>query len=133
MGRGNRRGGRTRGATIPDLEKTVIGIACQTFIDKVLKPRFLPEIRVAPFNYPVDIRGGFHGRNYRFMQRYRSGFDDNLGWEFDAAFCRLEYVGRDRFDVSWHRHTGQWFCLYRGRSLAEALELIERDGHLHPL
>jgi hypothetical protein len=83
--------------------------------------------------YPADIRGGFHGRNYRFMQRYRSGFDDNLGSEFDAAFCRLEYLRRDRFDVSWHRHTGQWFCLYRERTLAEALELIERDGHLHPL
>jgi hypothetical protein len=121
------------GTKLSELEKAAIRSACQTFIDTVLKPRFLPEIRVTPLNYPVDIRGAFHGRSYRFLQRYRSGYADNLGWEFDAPFARLECVGRDRFDISFRRHTEQWFCLYRDRSLAEALKLIESDGHLHPL
>jgi hypothetical protein len=116
-----------------DLDKAAIAVSCQAFIDRVLKPRFLPEVRRTEFNYPVDIRGGWHGANYRFIQRYCSGYAHNLGWEFDAPFARLEYVGRDRFHLSFHRHTGQWFRLYSDCSLAEALELIETDGHLHPL
>jgi hypothetical protein len=45
----------------------------------------------------------------------------------------LEYVGRDRFDLSYFRHTGEWYCLYQSVPLAEALKLIERDGLLHPM
>src|SRR5262245_50009927 len=59
-------------------------VACQAFIDQVLKPRFLPEVRPTEFNYPIDFNGRWHGSNYRFIQRYRSGFVDNAGWEFDA-------------------------------------------------
>jgi hypothetical protein len=120
-------------ATLSDLEKTSITATCQGYIDTVLKPRFLPEIRPTPFNYPIDILGKWHGPRYRFVQRYRSGFPDNLGEEFDAPFTRLDWVARDRFDIQWHRHTGTWFCLHRGLSLAQALKTIETDGHLHPL
>jgi len=125
---------RTRTQSGPsDLEKAAITVACQRFIDDVLKPRFLPVIRVTEFNYPVDILGKWHGSRFRFIQRYRSGFPENLGEEFDAPFTRLDWVARDRFDIQWHRHTGAWFCLHRRLSLAEALKTIETDGLLHPL
>jgi len=117
----------------PTAEKAPVTAACQRFIDGVLKPRFLPAIRPTQFNYPVDILGAWYGNRYRFMQRYRSGFPENLGEEFDAPFTRLDWVGRDRFDIQWHRHTGAWLCLYRGLSLGEALKTIETDGLLHPL
>ena len=127
------RGGWVRGAQRPDdADKAAIAAACQAFIDKVLKPRFLPEIRRTEFNYPIDIRGRWHGGNYRFIQRYRSGHPRNAGLEFDAAFTRLEYVAKDRFDISFFRHTGQWHRLHANVSLSEALSLIESDGLLHP-
>jgi hypothetical protein len=118
---------------LPELEKASVTAACQRFIDEVLKPRCLPVIRPTPFNYPVDIYGKWRGRSYSFIQRYRSGFPDNLGEEFDSAFTRLDWVSRDRFDIQWHRHTSAWFCLYRRQSLAQALKIIETDGHLQPL
>jgi hypothetical protein len=83
-------------------------------------------------NYPIDLNGRWHGSNYRFIQRYRSRFVDNAGWEFDAPFTRLEYVARDRFHLSYLRHTGQWHRLYCEVSLSRALRLIESDGLLHP-
>jgi hypothetical protein len=46
---------------------------------------------------------------------------------------RTARLGRDHFDIQWHRHTGTWFCLHRGLSLVEALKTIENDGLLHPL
>jgi len=117
----------------PDGEKAAIIAACDKFCADVLKPRFLPGIRPTQFNYPIDIYGKWHGRRYRFIQRYRSGFPDNRGWEFEEAFTALDYVADNRFDVMWHRHTGQWFRLYPSMSLAEALRSIEEDGHLQPL
>ncbi len=42
------------------------------------------------------------------------------------------YVSRDYFDLSWHRHTGEWFCLFERRSLTEALNLIETEPHFQP-
>jgi len=124
---------KSRSAGLSDLEKATIAATCQRFIDEVLKPRFLPAIRPTEFNYPVDILGKWHGNRYRFLQRYRSGFPENQGEEFDSPFTRLDWVSRDRFDIQWHRHTGTWFRLYRGLSLAEALKTIETDGLLHPL
>src|SRR5262245_44628019 len=78
-------------------------VACQAFIDQVLKPRFLPEVRPTEYNYPIDINGRWLGSNYRFIQRNRSGFVDNAGSGFDAPFTRLEYVAGVRFLPSPHR------------------------------
>ena len=114
-------------------EKAAITATCQAFIDTVLKPRFLPEIIPTPFNYPIDIQGKWHGSKYRFVQRYRSGFEDNRGEEFDAPFVRIDWIGHDHFDIQWHRHTGQWFCVHQGLSLKDALHAIETDEILHPL
>jgi hypothetical protein len=115
-----------------EVAKAAVTAACERLIDEFLKPRFLPVIRPTEFNYPVDIRGKWHGTKYRFIQRYRSGFPENLGEEFDAPFARLDWISRDQFDIQWHRHTGEWFCLHRGLALAQAIETLKSDGLLHP-
>jgi hypothetical protein len=56
-----------------------------------------------------------------------------LSEEFDAPFARLDWISRDRFDLQWHRHTGQWWRLYSGLTLDEAVQTINADGHLQPL
>lgn len=118
------------------VEKTAIAAICERFIAETLKPRFLPQIRPTRFNYPVDIFGKWRGGKYSFITRYRSGFPDNLGEEFNSAFTRLDHVedhiAERRFDVMWHRHTGQWFRLHASVTLERALHLIETDGLLHP-
>jgi hypothetical protein len=98
-----------------------------------LKPRFLPVIRPTEFNYQVEICCKWHGTRYRSVQRYRSGFPENLGEEFDAPFTHLDWISPGRLDLQFHRHTGEWFCLHRGLSLPEALNTIIANGLLHPL
>lgn len=90
---------RSRGG-LSQTEKAAITAACQRLIDEVLKPRFLPVIRPTEFNYPVDICGKWHGTRYRFIQRYRSGFPENLGEEFDAPFTRLDGISPGRLRPS---------------------------------
>ena len=119
--------------TVSADEKAAITATCQTFIDAVLKPRFLPVVTPTSFNYPIDIQGKWHGNKYRFLQRYRSGFAENLGEEFDAPFARIDWIARGRFDIQWHRHTGQWFRIHKGLSLKLALHAIETNELLHPV
>jgi hypothetical protein len=118
-------------------DKAAIAARCERFIAEVLKPRFLPEIRSTEFNYPVDIVGKWRGSKYSFITRYRSGFADNLGEEFDVPFTRLDYAcehrAEARFDVMWRRHTGQWCNIYSAVSLEEALRSIETDIWLQPI
>lgn len=118
-------------------EKAAIAAACERIIIELFKPRYLPEIRPTSLNYPVDIFGRWRGNKYSFITRYRSGFPENAGEEFDLAFTRLDYIeenlAEQRFNVMWHRHTGQWWRLHDNVSLAQALSLIETDGLLHPL
>lgn len=118
-------------------DKAAIATVCERFIANTLKPRFLPCIRPTQFNYPVDIFGRWRGNKYSFITRYRSGFPDNLGEEFDAAFTRFDHVEEhlagNRFDVMWHRHTGRWFQLYVAVTLDEALRLVSTDELLQPV
>src|SRR5216683_1015314 len=37
-----------------------------------------------------------------------------------------------RFDLQWHRHTGEWFCLHRSLTLAEAIDTLRSEGLFHP-
>jgi hypothetical protein len=73
MGRGRwvHLGGRSEQGPSP-AERAAIVAACDRFIAEVLRPRFLLEIQPTDFNYPIDIGGKWHGRNYRFFQRCRS-------------------------------------------------------------
>lgn len=113
-------------------DKARISARCEEFIAGVLMPRFLPEIRPTPFNYPIALMGRWRGERFSFIQRYRSGFPENTGEEFDVGFARLDHVGGERFDLMWHRHTGQWLCLHPRLTLAEALEAIETEELVQP-
>ena len=98
-------------------EKAVIAATCERVIAETLKPRFLPTIRPTKFNYPIDIFGKWRGAKYSFATCYRSGHPENAGEEFDSAFTRLDYleecIAETRFDVMWHRHTGNGFACLR--------------------
>jgi hypothetical protein len=113
-------------------EKFAITTACEKLISEVIKPRFLPAIQPTAFNYPVAIYGKWHGNKYRFITRYRSDNPASLQPEFEVPFARLEFVAYDRFDLSYHRHTGEWFCPYQRVTLTEALQLIGEGIHFRP-
>ncbi|MDB5556250.1 MAG: hypothetical protein JWL86_6234 [Rhizobium sp.] len=117
-------------------EKRAIAARCDRFIAEILMPRFLPRVIPTEFNYPVHFSGKWRGSKYSFITRYRSGYPDHIGQEFDSAFTRLdhveEYLAGTRFDIMWHRHTGKWHCLYASVALEEALRLIVTEEVLVP-
>jgi hypothetical protein len=124
--------GRWKAPVVPEHEKQIVVAACDRFIREVLQPRFLPEIVPTEWNYPVAIYGKWHGSRFRFVQRFRSDRPGALAIEFDAPFARIELVAPGLFDVSYHRHTGEWWKIFERVSLQEALHLIETETLLQP-
>jgi hypothetical protein len=51
---------------------------------------------------------------------------------FNTPFTRLEYVGENRFNLSFMRHTGRWVEVEQGLTLAKAFESIRNDALYHP-
>jgi hypothetical protein len=100
-------GGRAGNKPTPG-EKAQITAKCEQLIADVLIPRYLPEIRPTEFNYPIAIYGKWHGNKYRFITRYRSDHPSSLSPESEAPFARLEFASTDCFDLSYHRHNGEW-------------------------
>ena len=115
----------------PD-EKRVIIAACNKLLADVLLPRYLPTIKPTEFNYPIGLLGKWLGNKYRFLTHYRSGFPENLGEEFEVPFTRLEFVKSGYFDLSYYRHTGEWYRLLTHLSLEETLKTIAEGGHFAP-
>ena len=115
--------------------KADIAAKCGRFIAEVLKPKYLPEIRPTQFNYPVDMSGKWRGSKYSFLMRWRSGFPDNAGEEFEDGFARLDHApggSEFHFNVMAHRYTGQWWPVYYSVTLEEALHAIETYDLLRP-
>ncbi|MFO1208199.1 MAG: hypothetical protein U1E40_03145 [Amaricoccus sp.] len=111
--------------------KAEITAACEALVVET-RARFLPEIRPTAFNYPVDIRGRWRGESYSFIVRYRSGFPENEGEEFDAPYARIDHFN-DRFGVQWMRHTGRWWPLRDGLTLEEAVDFVRTEPVLRPV
>jgi hypothetical protein len=106
--------GRSRWVRVIPLtaeEKVEIATACEALLENGLTPRFIPEIRPTEDNFPITLRGRWRGPNYTVYTRYRSGFPETAGEEFDAPFGRLDLDETSQprcFDVMWYCHTGRW-------------------------
>jgi hypothetical protein len=44
----------------------------------------------------------------------------------------MEYVGDNRFNLAYMRHTGQWWEVFQGLTLDECLKTIIEDGIFQP-
>lgn len=121
-------GGRAN-KKVPPLEKVAITMACEALIASYLKPAAMPTTIPKDHNYPIDVYGKWLGNKYRFLIRMKTVFENSTVPEFDWPVARLEYVAHDRFDLSWHRHTGEWRTVFEDIPLAEALRLIETEPY----
>lgn len=66
------------------------------------------------------------------MARYASPGPNRIAPFFEIGFARMEFVGDDRFDLAYFRHTGKWWTIYSDLTLDEALDLVKSGGHFQP-
>jgi hypothetical protein len=118
---------------VSDALKRKVEMEATALIDTVLKPQYIqPPPEDPQFNYLVDLYGKWRGSYFYFCSQYACPGPNALSPFFDDKFARLEYVGGDRFNLSFMRHTGQWIEIHPNRSLDECLAAVRDDPWFHP-
>ena len=102
-------------------------------IESVLKPTYIkPPRKDQQFNYIVDIYAKWRGSTFYFYSKYAVPGPNAISPFFEDKFARMEYVGRDRFNLSYMRYTGKWLEIYTGLSMDECLATTKDDPLFQP-
>lgn len=108
-----------------------------SWADEWIKRKFARglELRAAdpgPFNYPVNVFSEWRGKAFYICAKYcsqsRRPEDD-----FVTRSARMTLKGFGRFDLAFFRHTGRWFTINRGLTVAECINEIESNEVFWPM
>lgn len=118
---------------VPESVKVDVKTQADELIESYLKPTF---IKAPPednrFNYLVDISSKWYRNYFHFCSRYCCPSPNAISSHFDDKFVRLEYVGRDSYNLAYMRHTGKWQEVYLGLTLEECLTAIRDEPFFRP-
>ena len=102
-------------------------------VEMVLKPKHIkPPPGDARFNYTVDIYTKWYRSYFYFCAKYHCPGPNAISPYFEVKFARLEYLGNERFNLSFMRHTGQWVELRTDQTVGQCLAAIRDDPWFHP-
>lgn len=105
----------------------------QQLITSFLKPTYIqPPPPDAKFNYRTDIWTKWYRGYFYFCATYAVPGPNALVPSFEARFARMEYIGNERFNLAYMRHTGQWGEIFTDLSVDECLDRIKHEPHFHP-
>ncbi len=104
------------------------------FIESVLKPRYVksPPPKDEQYNYIVDIYSKWYRGYFYFCAKYHCPHPNAIEPYFEIKFARMEFLGNDRFALSYMRHTEQWWQVYPELILEQCLKVIDEDPLFTP-
>lgn len=118
---------------LPDSLKHSLKEKADEIIETVLKPK---HIKLPPtdndFNYLVDIYSKWYRNYFYFCAKYNCPSPNAISPSFETKFARMEYIGNERFNLSYMRHTQKWWEIYRELTITECLKLIAEEPHFIP-
>ncbi len=118
---------------VPDRVKQEVEQKAKEIVDSTLKPQYVkPPPEEPQFNYLVDIYTKWYRHYFYFCSTYNVPGPNAISPSFEDKFARLEYVGADQFNLSYMRHTEQWFEIASGISLEQALTMIKQGDGFRP-
>ena len=118
---------------VPESIRVEVERRCNELVEAVLKPEHIkPPPKDKRFNYLVDIYTKWYRNYFHFCAKYLCPAPNAISPSFEDNFARLEYAGEDRFNLSYMRHTGQWYELFREITLDECLKEIREMPHFMP-
>ena len=113
--------------------KREVSLKASDLIEKVLKPKhIMPPPPGEQFNYVADITTKWVGSKFYFISIYCCPGPNAISPTFETKFVRMEYVGDNRFALSYMRHTGQWVRLFESLTVDECLRAIRDDPWFQP-
>lgn len=121
---------KAKPSKVPDALKQEVTEKAKALVEEHIRPEHVkPPPENPRFNYIDDIFTKWHGRYFYFMVKYACSGPRCISPFFEIGFARLEFVGDNRFDLAYFRHTGKWWPIFSAMTVDEALDLV-RSGEL---
>jgi hypothetical protein len=118
---------------VPEDVKLEVETKARELIESFLKSEYIkspPEDM--RFNYVVDIYTKWYHSSFYFCATYACPGPQAISPSFETKFARMEYAGEGLFNLSYMRHTGKWFEIFKDLSTDECLETIRDYPHFMP-
>jgi hypothetical protein len=123
---------KTDKPNVPEVIKQKIETLANQLVKDQLKERYVEKKPKKKINYIVDVYTKWHKNCFYFCAKYCSQSEYAMAPFFEIKFARMEYKGKNKYNLAYMRHTGQWWELEREISLNKAVKLIENGGHYSP-
>ncbi len=118
---------------VPEYLKTEVKDRADDFVESYLKPHFIKEVsKDYQWNYVVDLFTKWHQRYFYFCSKWRSPSPKAISEYFEGRFARMEYVGNNKFNMAYMRHTGQWWEIFQDFTLDQCIQEIKENPWFHP-
>lgn len=118
---------------VPENIQAEVETKAKELIESFLKPNYIkPPMEDMNFSYVVDIYAKCYRSYFHFCAKYASPGPYAISPFFETKFARMEYMGNSLFNLSYMRHTEQWFKLFTDLSIDECLAMIKDDPHFLP-
>ncbi len=86
--------------------KSKVESEVQEFAENVLRPKFVqPPPKKPKFNYVIRVMTKWIGGSLYFISTYACPGPTTISPTFEAKFARMVFVGNDKFNLSFMRHT----------------------------
>jgi hypothetical protein len=113
--------------------KLQVETKAKELIENVLKPQHVqPPPEDLRFNYIIDIGAKWYRNYFYFFSTYSCPGPNAISPTFESKFARMEYLGNDKFALSFMLHTGEWVGLFDSLSLEECMKTIQDDSWFQP-
>jgi hypothetical protein len=115
---------------ISNLVKDLVCQEANNLINNTLKPRYIKSELENDFsNQLFDISFKWRGSSLYFLAKYNCVGENAISPTFESKFARLVFVGDNKFNLSYMRHTDKWFELHFGLSSQECFNAIETQPY----
>jgi hypothetical protein len=124
---------KAKPSKVPDVLKHEVHEKAKALVEKHIRPEHVkPPSKNPKFNYIIDIFTTWHGRYFYFIAKYACPGPNRISPFFEIGFARLEFVGKNRFDLAYLRHTGKWCPVFSALTLDEALDFVRSEELFNP-
>ena len=114
---------------VSDDIKAELETKAKELIEKVLTPKYIKAPPKKPqSNYPTEIWTKWHRSFLYFTSTWASPGPHKIAPTYERPFARMEYVGDQRFNLAYLRHTGKWWETNKNLTINQCLKLIGEDG-----
>jgi len=117
---------------LSEVEKVEIQNYFQPLVDD-FKKEYVTENPDKESNYPIDIYSKWNQNYFYLCEKFKSEHPNRLVDEFEEKFIRLKPTGKNQFEFSYFRHTGQWFLVAVGLTMEECRDLILSNPNFQPI